>query len=265
MKGFIKWWASNAVAANLLMVAILIGGLVAYFSMEREIEPYVEIPGAQVSITWLGASPQDVEEQLVVRMEEAVSRIEGIDELWSVSQESVGIISVRGDLDRDKNDFLQDIKREIDSISTFPAAAEPPQIRLWSSQNEMIRIAVMGDETVTEKELKRYSEKIRRDVSQLGYVPSAELFGVRGEEISIEVSEETLRRYGMTLSEVATAVRATSINSSAGTVKSDGGAVQLGTRAQADTREEFENIIVKQMPNGAVIRVGDIASTLQVA
>lgn len=262
MKGFIKWWASNAVAANLLMVAILIGGLVAYFSMEREIEPYVEIPGAQVSITWLGASPQDVEEQLVVRMEEAVSRIEGIDELWSVSQESVGIISVRGDLDRDKNDFLQDIKREIDSISTFPAAAEPPQIRLWSSQNEMIRIAVMGDETVTEKELKRYSEKIRRDVSQLGYVPSAELFGVRGEEISIEVSEETLRRYGMTLSEVATAVRATSINSSAGTVKSDGGAVQLGTRAQADTREEFENIIVKQMPNGAVIRVGDIADVI---
>ncbi len=262
MKSFIKWWAGNAVAANLLMVAILLGGLFAYFNMEREIEPYVEVPGAQISVTWLGASPKDVEEQIVVRMEEAVSRVEGIDEMWSSANEGIGFLFVRGDLDRDEADFLQDIKRAIDSISTFPTAAEPAQIRLWSSQNEMIRIALMGDESVSEKDLKRYADKMRREVSQLPHIPSAELFGVRSEEISIEVSENNLRRFGLTLSEVATAVRATSLNSSAGDVKSDGGSIQLGTRAQADNREDFEKIVVKQLPNGAQIRVSDIATVV---
>lgn len=262
MRSFIKWWASNSVAANLLMFAILIGGLIAYFNMEREIEPYVEIPGARISVTWLGASPQDVEEQIVVRMEEAISRIEGVDEMWSNASEGVGLLFVRGDLGRDEADFLQDIKREIDSISTFPTSAEPAQIRLWNSQNEMIRVAVTGDETVSEKDLKRFAEKMRREVSLLPHIPTAELFGVRGEEISIEVSEQNLRRFGLTLSEVAAAVRATSINSAAGDVKSDGGNVQLGTRAQADSREEFEQIVVKQLPTGAKIRVGDIAEVI---
>ena len=262
MKSIIKWWAGNAVAANLLMVAILIGGLIAYFSMEREIEPYVEVPGARISVVWLGASPQDVEEQLVVRMEEAISRVDGIDEMWSNARESVGTLFVRADLGSDEATFLQDIKREIDSISTFPTAAEPAQIQVWSSQNEMIRIAVTGDETVSEKQLKRFAEKMRRDVSQLPHIPSAELFGVRNEEVSIEVSEQNLRRFGLTLEEVAAAVRSTSLNSSAGRVKSEGGSVQLGTRAQANSKEEFEQIVVKQLPSGATIRVGDIAEVV---
>ncbi len=262
MQSMVKWWAGNKVAANLLMVVILIGGLFAYFTMEREIEPFVEIPGARISVTWLGASPQDVEEQIIVRMEEAVSRVEGIDEMWSVADESIGMVFVRGDLDMDEADFLQDIKREIDSISSFPTAAEPAQIHLFSSRNEMVRVAVTGDETVTEKQLKRFAEKTRRDISQLPYVPAAELFGVRGEEVSIEVSEDTLRRYGLTLSDVAEAVRATSINSSAGTVKTEGGSVQLGTRSQADTQEDFENIVVRQLPDGAVLRVRDIATVV---
>ena len=262
MNGLVKWWAGNPVAANLLMVAILIGGIIAFFSMEREIEPYVEIPGARISVTWLGASPQDIEEQLVVRIEEAVSRIEGIDEMHAIAVESQAIVIVQGDSNQDKDKFLQDVKREIDSISTFPSAAEPAQIRLFSSQNEMMRIAVSGTEDVSEKELKRYAEKVRREISLLAFVPSVELFGVRGEEISIEVPEENLHRYGMTLSEVANAVRATSINSAAGTVRSDGGNVRLGTRAQADTQQDFENIVVKQLQNGAVIRVKDVATVV---
>ena len=262
MNGIVKWWAKNPVAANLLMVAILIGGLIAWFSMDRELDPYVEIPGAQISVTWLGASPQDVEEQLIVRMEEAVSRIEGVDELRAFAGESQGVVVVQGKMSLDKDAFLQDIKREIDSISNFPAAAEPPQIRLFNSQNEIMRIAVTADESVSEQQLKRFAEKTRREISLLPSVPAVELFGYRNEEVSIEVSEDTLRRYGLTLAEVASAVRSTSLNSSAGTVKSDGGSVQLSTRAQADTREEFERIVVKQLPTGAVIRVGDIATVV---
>ena len=126
----------------------------------------------------------------------------------------------------------------------------------------MIRLAVSGDESVSERALKRYSEKVRREIALLGYVPSVELFGVRGEEVSIEVSEDALRRYGLTLSEVAQAVRATSVNSSSGTVRTQTGNMQLRTRKQADSRTEFENIIVKQTTGGATVRVADIAQVI---
>ena len=262
MNGIIRWWADNPVAANLLMVAILIGGIVSYFSIERELDPYVEFPGAEVAVVWQGASPQDIEEQIVVRLEEAVSSVEGINRLWSVSAEGFGALYVEGDIDLDSSAFLADLKREVDSISTFPAAAEPPQLRLFASRNEMIRIAVSGDDTVSERDLKRFAEKTRREIGLLGYIPAVELFGVRGEEVSIEVSEEALRRYGLTLGDVATAVRSTSLNQSAGSVRTDGGNMTLAMRAQADTQEEFENIVVRQLPNGALIRVKDVATVI---
>ncbi|MEO9968501.1 MAG: efflux RND transporter permease subunit [Hyphomonadaceae bacterium] len=262
MIGIVRWWADNKVAANLLMIAILLAGLVSYFQIERELEPYVEFPGARISVTWPGASPQDAEEQLVVRLEEAISTIEGITQMWSVASEGAGQVIVLGSLDMDEAAFLQNIKRQVDSISTFPDAAEPPQLQLFRSRNEILRIAVTGDETVSERDLKRFAEKTRRDIGLLGFVPAVELFGVRGEEISIEVSEEALRQYGLTLDDVANAVRGSSVNVSAGSVRSDGGNVQLRARAQADTRVDFEAIIVRQQANGAVVRIGDVATVL---
>ena len=262
MSAIIRWWASNKVAANLLMIAIILGGIVAFIRMERELEPYVEFPGAQISVVWRGASPQDIEEQITVRMEEAVSSVEGIKELRSVSSEAVGRLIVIGNQDLDEGKFLQDLKRQIDAISTFPAAAEPPQLNVFRSRDEIIRLAVSGDETVSEQDLKHFAEATRREIGLLGFVPSVELFGVRNEEVSIEVSEEALRRYGVSLSDVADAVAGTSVNISAGNVRSDGGNVQLRTRSQADTQAEFENIIVKQMPNGAIVRVSDMAKVI---
>ncbi|KDA01957.1 MAG: efflux RND transporter permease subunit [Hyphomonas oceanitis] len=262
MSGFIRWWADNKVAANLLMIALIIAGIVAYLRMERELEPYVEFPGAAITVVWRGASPQDVEEQLTVRMEEAVSTVEGIKELSSSSYEGVARVVVVGNEDLDEGKFLQELKRQIDSISTFPSAAEPAQIHVFRNRYELMRIAVSADESVSEQELKRFAEATRREIGLLGYVPSVDLFGVRNAEISIEVSEEALRRYGVSLSEVANAVGGTSVNISAGNVRSDGGNVQLRTRSQADTQAEFENIIVKQMPNGAVVRVSDMAKVI---
>lgn len=262
MTGIVRWWADNKVAANLLMIAILVAGMVSFFQIERELQPYVEFPGAEISVSWPGASPQDSEEQLVVRMEEAVSTVDNISQMWSVAHEGGGRVIVLGSLDTDEAAFLQALKRQVDSISTFPAAAEPPQLELFRSRGEILRIAVTGDETVTERELKRFAEKTRREIGLLGFVPAVELFGVRGEEISIEVSEESLRQYGLTLDDVATAVRGTSVNVSAGNVRSEGGNVQLRTRAQADTQADFENIVVRQLANGAVVRVGDVATVI---
>lgn len=259
MNAIIKWWASNSVAANLLMLICLIGGIVGYIFIEREIEPYVEFPGANVTISWPGASPQDAEEQLVVRMEEALSSINEIDRMWAFAREGGGTVTVIGKNNTDEGKLLADIKRAVDSINTFPAAAEPPQINIFRSEEEMIRLAVSGDESVSERDLKRFAEKTRREVALLGSVPSVGLFGVRNEEVSIEVSETALRQYGLTFNDVATAVRGASVNSSSGQIKTETGSMQIRTRNLADSQQDFDRIIIRQDSNGAAISVGDVA------
>ena len=262
MKSITHWWASNSVAANLLMIILLLGGVVSYFNIERELEPYVEFPGAWVQVSWPGASPQDVEEQLVVRMEEALSDVEGVDRMWAFAGEGGGSVTVVGTNKVDEDKLMRDVKRQIDSITSFPSAAEEPQINIFRNREEIIRLALTGDEKVTERDLKRYAEKTRREIALLGAVPAVELFGVRNEEVSIEVSEDALRQYGLTISEVAGAVRASSVNTSSGRVRTELGNVQLRMRKQADSQEDFENIVVRQLSSGAIIRVRDIAEVI---
>jgi len=259
MRSIVKWWASNAVAANLAMLILLVGGFVSFIQIERETIPYIEIPGAQVAVSWPGASPQDVEEQIVVRMEEAFTQVPEVHRIWSEAREGFGVVVVQAKSNVDKDSFLQDIQRKMDGINSLPPAAERPQFRIFSSDNEMIRLAVSGDDSVSERTLKRFAEKTRREVAGLDDVPSVELFGVRAEEVSIEISEDALRQYGLTFQEVAGAIRGTSVNSSSGLVRTNTGNMQLRMRKQADSREEFENITVKQLSNGAIIKVSDIA------
>ena len=260
MKHILSWWAGNKVAANLLMVIILISGLLAFFMNKREINPYVEVPGASVGVVWIGASPQDVEEQIVTRLEEAVADIEGVDKLWSSASEGVGTVYINGKSNVNKDVLLQTVKRRVDSISTFPAAAEPPRVIPWNNRNEVMRIAVLGD--VDERLLKRTAEKIRRELSMLPYIPGVETFGSRGEEVSIEVSEANLQAYGLSLEDVANAVRANSLNASSGIIRTQVGNVQLRTRHLADSKKDFENIIIRQNADGSTLRVKDIATVI---
>ncbi len=262
MNKIIKWWAGNPVAANLLMIICFIGGLVGYVQMERELQPYVEFPQVRVNVAWLGASPQDVEEQIVVRLEEALSEVEGVNRMWAYAGEGGGSVTVVGKNGVDEDKLSRDVKRQVDAVNTFPPAAEQPQIHVSRSRDEVIRLAVSGDESVSERELKRFAEKTRRDIALLDFVPAVELFGVRNEEVSIEVSEDALRQYGLTISEVAQAVRGTSVNTSSGNVRTDTGNMQLRMRKQADTQEDFENIIVRQDASGALIRIKDIATVI---
>ena len=262
MTRMIRWWASNSVAANLLMVALFIGGIVSFLTIDREMEPYVEFPGAVVNVTWLGASPEDVEEQIVIRLEEALSTVQGMHRMQSFAEESGGRIIVEGTSDLDEGRFLEEVKRKVDAINTFPAAAERPQMRLFRNRDEVIRVAVSGDPSVSERDLKRFSEKTRREIAQFATVPEVELFGVRGEEVSIEVSEQALRQYGLTIDDVATAVRRSSVNASSGLIRTDLGNMQLRTRSQADSQVDFENIVVRQDASGAIIRVKDIAEVI---
>ncbi len=260
MNRLIAWWANNSVAANLLMLGILIAGGIGFFQLEREMNPQVRFPGLQISVSWPGASPQDVEEQLVARIEESVSDLDAIEWVRSWSSEGYGEVSIRAEQQVDFNQFMNDVKIRVDSISTLPSDIEQPIVQQWVNRDEYIRIAVHGD--LNERELKRLAEKLRREVAQLPAINVVQLFGTRAEEISIEVGEGALKRYGLTFSDVATAIRNSSMSQSSGTVRTEVGTYQLKVRSQADTEADFSAIIVKETADGGVIRVGDVATVV---
>ncbi len=258
MKALIRWWASNTVAANLLMLGIFIAGAVGFTQMEREMFPNVKFPGLQIVVAWPGAAPQEVEEQIVSRIEEAVSDMDNMEWVRSSSGEGVGEIYILAEQQANFTQFMNDIKIRVDSISTFPSDIEPPRVQQWQNRNEFIRVAVHGD--LGERELKRLAEDLRREVAGLPAISVVQLFGVRNEEVAIEISEDSLRRYGLSFSEVADAIRGSSINQSAGSVRTDVGEYQLRARNLADTEIEFGEIIVRQTADGGTIRVRDVAT-----
>ncbi|TLM77587.1 efflux RND transporter permease subunit [Microbulbifer harenosus] len=260
MNSLIAWWARNSVAANLAMVGILVAGVLGFFSMEREMDPQVRFPGLEIRVSWPGAAPQEVEEQIVSRVEEAVSDLDNIDWVRSTSSEGMGEVYILAETSVDFSRFMNDVKIRVDGISSFPRDIEPPQVHQWVNREEFIRVALHGN--VGERELKRLAEQLRREVATLPAISVVELFGTRMEEVSIEVSEQALRRYGMTFQDLADAIRNSSINQSAGTVRTEVGSYQLKVRNQADSEQDFANIIVRQTADGGTIRVGDVAKVV---
>ncbi|MDX1570335.1 MAG: efflux RND transporter permease subunit, partial [Xanthomonadales bacterium] len=260
MDKLINWWARNTVAANLMMVGIFVAGIIGFMSLEREMDPQVRFPGLSINVSWPGASPQDVEEQIVARIEESVRDMDAIEWVRSTSYEGGGEVYMLAEQQVDFAQFMNDVKIRVDSISSFPRDIEPPLVRQWVNRQEYIRIAVHGD--LGERELKRLAEDLRGEVATLPAISIVELFGTRREEVSIEVSETALRRYGLSFQNVADAIRNSSINQSSGTVRTEVGEYQLKVRNQADTEREFAEIIVRQTPEGGTIRVGDVATVV---
>jgi len=260
MNGLIAWWARNSVAANLIMIGIFVAGTIGFSQMEREMDPHVRFPGLQIMVSWPGAAPQEVEEQIVARIEESVADLDAIEWVRSSSSEGRGEIYILAEQQVDFTQFMNDVKIRVDSISSFPRDIEPPQVQQWVNRNEFMRVAVHGD--LSERELKRLAETLRREAAQLQAVTVVQLFGTRQEEVSIEVSEDALRRYNLSFSEVADAIRNNSINQSAGQVRTEVGTYQLKVRSQADTEADFNKIIIRQTADGATIRVGDVATVV---
>ncbi len=260
MKAIISWWAGNHVAANLLMVGIILAGIIGYGKMEREIMPTIPFPGMQVAVAWPGASPADVEEQVVNRIEEALKDLENLNWIRSESREGFGGVYILADTDTDFARIMDQVTSRVESITNFPPDIEQPRIRQWQTRNETIRIAVHGE--VGERKLSDFAREIRREVASLPSISVVELFGIRNEEVAIEVSEAALRRYGIGFDEIARAIRGSSLNLSAGNLRTDAGEYTLRTRSLAYQQSDFENIIVRQLPEGGTIRVRDLATVV---
>jgi multidrug efflux pump subunit AcrB len=260
MNKLIEWWARNSVAANLMMVGIFVSGIIGFTSLEREMDPQVRFPGLEIRVAWPGASPQEVEQQIVSRIEESVSDMDAIEWVRSSSGEGMGEVYILAEQQVDFTQFMNDVKIRVDSISSFPRDIEPPQVRQWVNQQEFIRVAVHGN--LGERELKRLAEQLRGEAAVLPAITVVQLFGVRREEVSIEVSEEALRRYGLSFADVATAIRQNSLNQSSGAVRTEVGTYQLKVRNLADSEADFADIIVRQTSQGGTIRVGDVATVV---
>ena len=212
MNGLVAWWARNGIAANLLMVIAFIGGTFGFLSLEKEAFPSADFNGASVSIAWPGASPQDVEDQIVVRLEEVVADIDGLKRMSGVAREGVGYVNLESELDIDIDEFVDEVKRRVDTISNLPQSSFPPQVQRWRANNQYMGLAIHGD--VDRKTLKYYAEQARDKIALIDGGELAQVWGTLDEEVSIEVSEEALRRYNLTFAEVANAVRSSSLNSS---------------------------------------------------
>ena len=257
MQALIAWWVRNPVAANLLMLGIVISGWLGLGNIEKEAFPSVSPYEVQVEVVWPGASPQEVEQQIVQRIEDAIDNVSNVYRVYSESRESVGVVTVETYARIDLNGFLNDVTNAVDSITSFPRDIENPRVRRVEWRQEMIRVALVGD--IGERALTRLAQDLRDDFATQPFISKVELFGARPEEVTIELSEAALRRYGITFTQVADAIRRSSLNLSSGQVRTATGDIQLRVLNLADTERDFADIIVRQSEAGGVIRVGDVA------
>ncbi|GAA6151221.1 efflux RND transporter permease subunit [Pseudoteredinibacter isoporae] len=255
----IAWFTKNHVAANLLMIVIVIAGV---FSLKTqvplEIFPSVEPNIINVSVSLRGSSPEDAEQGLAMRIENAVADLEGIKELSSRSVEGGSTVSIEVDDSYDPRELLADVKARVDEINTFPVEAEKPVVALAIRKREVITVAISGK--LSEQELRHYAEKVRDDLLQLPGITQLELVGVRNYEMTVEVSKNTLREYDLALDDIANKVGDDSLDLSAGNVKTDVGEILVRSKGQAYVRNEFESIPVKTNSDGSVIALGTVAT-----
>jgi len=256
----IEWFANNHVAANLLLMLMVVGGIAALPSIQQKSFPDIDINIIQVGVTHLGASPEEVEEGVCIRIEEAIQGIDGIEKIMSSAAEGACGVSAELISGYPVDRALSEIKNAVDSIATFPVDTEKPIVSHMQIRRNALQIALYGD--VGERTLKVYGERMRDEISTLPDVTQVELTGARSYEISIEVSEGTLRRHGLTLDQVAVAVRHGSLDRPGGSIKTSSGEVLLRTKGQAYTKEEFERIVVVTRNDGTRLLLGEIADII---
>lgn len=257
----IAWFARNSVAANLLMISILFAGIFSVSTqIPFEVFPSIESDRISVSVTLRGATPEDTEQGIAIRVEEAIQDLEGIEKITSRSSEGSASISIEVENGYDARDMLNDIKSRVDAINTFPADAEKPVIALAQRKREVIAVALSS--IYGEKELHEYAEQVRDEILKLPGVTQIELSGVRDYEIGIEISSDRLRQYDLTLSQVSRAIANSSLDISAGTLKTKGGDVLLRSKGQAYRQDEFANIAIKTNPDGTIIKLSDVATII---
>ncbi len=287
MRALGKWSINNHVTVNLVMIFIILAGIFTVMKMRREMFPQFSLDMIAVSVVYPGSSPEEVEEGICIKIEEEIQRIEGIERLISNAREGYGEVIAELETGVDVQKILDEIKAEVDRIETFPEEAEEPVVMEIINQDPTISVALYGE--ISEKRMRQIAEKIRDDLleAKMGAAGAAggihdhiaailkrfrfkqpesitqiDLVGVRDHEISIEVSEEDLRRYGISFDQVVNAVRAGSIDLPGGKIKTEQGEILIRAKGQLYTGREFEQIPLIFLDDGTVVRLGQVARVI---
>ncbi|MCB2227552.1 MAG: efflux RND transporter permease subunit [Desulfarculaceae bacterium] len=257
MKSVISWFARNHVAANLLMIFFVLAGAVTALTMKLEVFPETSLDTITITVEYRGASPSEVEEGVIQKIEENIAGLAGIRRIDSKATEGMAMIIVEVVKGWDLQNLLDEIKSEVDRITTLPDEAEKPVIRETTRRTQVLWVAVFGQ--VSEATLKAVTQRLKDDITTLPGVTMADLFGVRNSEIHIEVSEQTLRRYNLTLQSVANAVARASLDLPAGSIKTEGGEVLVRAKGRKYRAVEYSEVPVITRTDGSKVTLGQIA------
>ena len=249
--------ASNGIAANLLMMGIVAAGLVSLTGLEREAWPITPFYHVEVSMAYPGATPEEIEESIVVKIEDQVSGLDDVQAVKSVAAPGIASVRVQMDSGTDMDRALDDVESAVNRIHSFPAGAERPQFREMDNRFSLIRLIVHGD--ISERSLKELAHRVEDDLTALPSVSQVEVSGVRDYEISIEVPLHRLRALGLTLTDIAGAVRRSSLDLSAGSIDTRESQVRVRTLGQNYDQQDFEEIVLLSGRDGTLVRLGDIA------
>jgi multidrug efflux pump subunit AcrB len=253
----LRWFTENKVASNLLMIAIIIGGLTSLPLLDREVMPGIPLDMIQIDVDYPGASPAEIEERICIRIEEAIHDLEGIKAIHSEAVDGRGGVAVEVDKGFSTERMLNDIKARVDALDTLPERAEEPQIREAPWSEEVIEMVISAD--TDEAALRNIALRVRDDVARLPGVDEVDVEGLRQPEMSIEVSEHTLRKYNLTFDDVVNAIRRSSINLSGGAIRAEGGDITLRTFEQAYVAADFADIVLLRNADGTRVLLGDVA------
>ncbi len=266
MRAIVSWTIRNMPAMNTLMVAVLLVGGMAFATMRREVFPEFELEIVLVTVPYPGATPEEVEEGICQKIEEACRSVEGIKKVTSVAQEGAGfcVFELRESVD-DVQKTLAEIRSEVDRIPSFPVLAEDPKVEQVTLRTPAIKVGVLAPDPavageVSEEELRDVAEAVRDDLLSLPAVSAANLQGARDYEIDIEIPEETLRKYGLSLQAVANIVRRENMELPGGLIRSESGEILLRGKNKRYSGEEIAKLPLVTLPDGLVLSVGDLAT-----
>ena len=235
MKRVLAAFARNTVFANIILVLIFLSGGIATMSMIRENFPEFSLDMITISVPYPGADPEEVEEGISRKIEEAIEGLEGVKQYTTTSSENVGTAVIEVKEDYDVGDVLEKVRSRVDAISSFPVDAEKPVITELTLKDPVMLLYFSGD--MSERRIKEWSEKIKDEIQQVPEVSQVEIFGARGYEISIEVSEKRLREYGLSFDKVVDAIRRNSLNLAGGTIRTQGEEIRVRTMGRKYTGE----------------------------
>ncbi|MDM7859926.1 efflux RND transporter permease subunit [Alteromonas sp. ASW11-36] len=255
--GIIAFFANNSVAANLMMFFIIIMGIVSYLTIQRQMFPNIEINYINIEAQYRGASPQEIEESILIKIEESLKDVTEIKRIVSRGFRNSGRVTLEIFPEEDLTDVLDKVKLRVDGIATFPADMEPVTVYQIEFRQDVLEMPLVGDLPLGE--LKVLAKQIEQELLQLDNVALVEM-GAPDDEIAVEVQPEMLRKYNVTINDITQAIRRYSANISAGQLRTDSGIISVRVENQYYSGEEFRQIPIKIGNNGARVLLGDVAT-----